>query len=703
MWEALDYPTPIPSFRQPVPVPGVEPDDGPCFCVQFAPAWQPYILGALDQLSNPATWDTSDPDTLQTTLYQVARLREMFGATSGCSTPPPAPPVTPTDDIDCKIASYLIRTVTKEILQAAINIVFPPSQGLSLLEYILDAIPGVGDFIGLFGYTAKSLSTTIAGAVALPWVETAAEDTVWDAIGCKVYDGVKGVHAITDDILGPIQSAIESLDIAFPEFLQAVSKILGDLGSDVLTLASEMATATDFDCAACMDATPAISGTDPQTYVARPLEVEQGATDVTQVRRLTFSTGSLVLDSGTKDKVTYTPPGLTVSDGVHSVDDATSLTVSGMVVSGDTPDATIALDASTQPIPAPGGAPALSLVSTAAQGKVLAPGAVPANWYGYDYDDSAWPAALQNSSEAGAPLAGTEWISYTTSADLPGGEIWEHRVHFTVANALLAHAQLTLYADNTVQAVYLNGNAVPCDTVDENQSIALRLTLLAEGDNVLALQIMNVVADSPNPTSVSYRLDVWEYGLQGATGAQGAQGPQGPQGPPGSSGGGGGMALIAKVAATADPAIVVDDIPAGYAALVVMWQGRSTYNGDEDDVSIQFNGSDAGYFWIEGDASTSAFGGQGATGTTAARIGVAPAANQTAAMTASGTLTLPGYDSSTHSKNGYGNSVRPSIPEALIEGVGWGGTSPVVSLSVFLANANWASGSYVAVYGLPAS
>ena len=298
---------PLPSFAQPVPPPGVEPDSGPCICVQFAPAWQPYILGALDQLTNAQTWDTSDSDVLSTTLAQVAHLREMFGASTGCSTPPPAPPITPTDDIDCKIASYLVRTVAKEILQAAINIAFPPAEGLSLIEYLLDAIPDVGDFLGIFGLTSKSLSTTILGYVTLPWVETATEDTVWDAIGCTVYNGVQGVHSITDGVLAVIQPAIEALDVAFPEFLSAVASIFGDLGSDVLTATAELANVTDFNCSGCGATTPVITGTNPQTYLARPLEVRDGSLDVHQVRRVTFVGGTLAVDSGTTDEVTYTP------------------------------------------------------------------------------------------------------------------------------------------------------------------------------------------------------------------------------------------------------------------------------------------------------------------------------------------------------------------------------------------------------------
>lgn len=299
---------PLPSFQQQVPPPGVEPDSGPCVCVQFNAAWQPYILGALDQLTNARTWDTSDPDVLSTTLGQVARLRELFGMSEGCSTPPPAPPITPTDDIDCKIASYLVRTVAKEILQAAINIAFPPAEGLSIFEYLLDAIPGVGDFLGIFGLTSKSLSTTILGYVTLPWVETAAEDAVWDAIGCTVYDGVKGVHSITDGVLAVIQPAIEALDVAFPEFLSAVASIFGSLGADVLTATAELANVTDFDCSGCTDPTPVITGTEPQSYLPRRLEVRGGAVDANQVRRLTLDGGTLVVDSGTTDEVTYTPP-----------------------------------------------------------------------------------------------------------------------------------------------------------------------------------------------------------------------------------------------------------------------------------------------------------------------------------------------------------------------------------------------------------
>lgn len=78
MFEDVTYPEAVGSFRQPVDVPGVEPDAGSLVYVCFSATWQPYIIGCLKQLLLQRTWNTTDPDVLWTTQQQAFKLIEQF-------------------------------------------------------------------------------------------------------------------------------------------------------------------------------------------------------------------------------------------------------------------------------------------------------------------------------------------------------------------------------------------------------------------------------------------------------------------------------------------------------------------------------------------------------------------------------------------------------------------------------------------------
>lgn len=66
---------PVSSFRSPVPPPEVDPDEGTLIPVAYNPAWQQVLLGALEQLVNPATWAGTDEEkTLALQRAETLRL-----------------------------------------------------------------------------------------------------------------------------------------------------------------------------------------------------------------------------------------------------------------------------------------------------------------------------------------------------------------------------------------------------------------------------------------------------------------------------------------------------------------------------------------------------------------------------------------------------------------------------------------------------
>jgi len=66
------------SFPQPVPAPDVEPNDaGTLISVQYSYLWRPVLMGAVDQLRNPATWQ-GDHDEIILALNRATELKDLL-------------------------------------------------------------------------------------------------------------------------------------------------------------------------------------------------------------------------------------------------------------------------------------------------------------------------------------------------------------------------------------------------------------------------------------------------------------------------------------------------------------------------------------------------------------------------------------------------------------------------------------------------
>lgn len=76
-----DYPSPdnypVPSFTQPVPLPDIPPDEGELIYVAYNPAWIPVLMGAVDQLLLPSTWQ-GNHDEIIAALNEASLLKFML-------------------------------------------------------------------------------------------------------------------------------------------------------------------------------------------------------------------------------------------------------------------------------------------------------------------------------------------------------------------------------------------------------------------------------------------------------------------------------------------------------------------------------------------------------------------------------------------------------------------------------------------------
>lgn len=83
------------SFPRPVEPPSVDPDEGGLISISFNPAWLPYVLGALSQLTQLTTW-IGDDDAKRLAVERATGLMNLIGLPAATSVlgEPPAPTVT---------------------------------------------------------------------------------------------------------------------------------------------------------------------------------------------------------------------------------------------------------------------------------------------------------------------------------------------------------------------------------------------------------------------------------------------------------------------------------------------------------------------------------------------------------------------------------------------------------------------------------
>lgn len=72
-----DFPQALGSFRAPVVPPDVEPTDAPLVSVCFNYDWLPFVLGALQQLTLQATWQTDTDEDRALAMRRGASLLQL--------------------------------------------------------------------------------------------------------------------------------------------------------------------------------------------------------------------------------------------------------------------------------------------------------------------------------------------------------------------------------------------------------------------------------------------------------------------------------------------------------------------------------------------------------------------------------------------------------------------------------------------------
>lgn len=476
-------------------------------------------------------------------------------ATWGGASPPLLPP-SPTggfsDQDACNIAGYLINEFVKEAMQIAINQATGTGGFLGVFTYILDALPWSGPWLPTIGEGIDSLVNAILLSTAAHYVDALADDAIWGLIGCNVYDGVKGLHQFGTDTIAALTAYIRSIGGPFADVLDSVADFIDQLGSDAINAVVQVAYAKEYDCSKCDGTGPAVDPTGPGAIVplytplmhveandtgpiAMPLLDFQDtdtvawtiAEDDAHVRA-TIQANALPGPTGPTGSGATGATGPTGEDGLQGIEGPTGAT-------GETgPTGPTGATGATGATGTVSGGTTVVFQSADGVGKALDSGTTEptGTWYAPGYDDSAWPAALFNTSVEGGipgPWPSPEWQSFS-AGNVPINEVMAYRRHMIFPNALIALADLEALKDNIFLGIWINGTSVAPGSIDPT-------LLTPDADNLIAFAIQNTATSSP--IGVNYALNVTM--LIAPTGATGA-GPTGPTGPTGETGATGPMA-----------------------------------------------------------------------------------------------------------------------------------------------------------------
>lgn len=300
-WGPFAHPTS--SFNKPVPLPGAEPDQGPCATVSFSRAWLPYVLGAMTQLMLQTTWLTDDPDEFRLVQEQASTLIAMFAEQgydmlNGCNCPdvltrlnaygvleqstdggitwnpepysdprltgtlfPPLPLATGTVT-RCAAAENIVATFTGLIDQSADNL----EQAASVAEMIADIVAAAAAYLGYLGPIALMVTLTVNKIFSFTGsaLRAAFDNDVFDRLKCNLYCNCNDDGTFSSISIQAIHDQIDTDETGLAKMhLHDLITIFGEVGLTNMGRAGA-STGTGCDDCTCDCEEP----TSTATYVA---------------------------------------------------------------------------------------------------------------------------------------------------------------------------------------------------------------------------------------------------------------------------------------------------------------------------------------------------------------------------------------------------------------------------------------------------
>jgi hypothetical protein len=272
------------------------PDEAPLVCIPPVNRhWLPYILGCLDQLTNPSTWIVADDTALDAVLDKAARLKQLVGSAGDCVLCPqirlqdcvlqfscdggttwtdvsgwqanftscvqthapvtgqPANPGGKTpDDLGCAIATFLTEQIIQAAIQKAVDDIIASR---SLLQYGLDVILLLPGFYwsAIFVEAINVIYGAISGGTISNFEAALSDAALWVKVRCSIYLAIRADGHITVANFSQILVNLAAISYIHADVVSALHDYVQSLGFVGLAELSQPAgLTTGENCSSCL-------------------------------------------------------------------------------------------------------------------------------------------------------------------------------------------------------------------------------------------------------------------------------------------------------------------------------------------------------------------------------------------------------------------------------------------------------------------
>ena len=308
MWVDLPNWQPVSSFVEPVAPVDTDVDAAPLVCLQLNASWLPYIVGALMQLIQPTTWDTSDPTVLANMQQQALTLMELVGTAEGCSmltfqfdsacnlqfsndggttwtdvpgwptyapgcytgpagptgptgptgpeggfTPgtPPQQPGQSTAQFGCSVSGYIANQVIKSALSQVVSGYNAGDAIIDIATAIITALIGGPVAAVVMTNAVNALYGLVLSGTIAHYEAAESDATLWSTVTCAIYGATYGTGYVTSANYAAVEAAIAGISYTYPDVIAALAEFVTELGVSGLEALQIPGALEVADCSGC--------------------------------------------------------------------------------------------------------------------------------------------------------------------------------------------------------------------------------------------------------------------------------------------------------------------------------------------------------------------------------------------------------------------------------------------------------------------
>jgi hypothetical protein len=288
VWVPEENWLPTSSYVEPVTPPSVEPDATPQVQLCFSAAWLPYILGCLAQLSQPTTWDSSDPTVVQLAQDRSQELMSMFAEAGACevlemrisdcllqfsvdggttwttvsdwseltdsclpSPPPPNPTGATTAQGACNVATFLAEQIIQGALVSVVNSFNSSLSLAAATAAVIAIIPGWGTALAAAIDAAAGLYRIINGGNLSDFTTASTSSTLAKDLQCAIFGAIAADGAVTAGNYAAVAAAVTAIAYSPSDVQTAIDDYVSTLGVNGLLAAQLTGGLYVGDCSDC--------------------------------------------------------------------------------------------------------------------------------------------------------------------------------------------------------------------------------------------------------------------------------------------------------------------------------------------------------------------------------------------------------------------------------------------------------------------